>query len=107
MRTARRLGVGQAGQDALDLLERADADLVPVEEVVLEPREGLVGLLAGRPLVADPVDDRLQDRQAVAPGLELVPLLEEGVDLGQELRFARCGHGRLECAVVEVNGAEA
>ena len=61
------LGVGQAGQDALDLLERADADLVPVEELVLEPREGLVGLLAGRLLVADPVDDRLEDREPASP----------------------------------------
>ena len=72
----------------------ADADLVPVEELVVEPREGLVGVLARRVFVADPVDDRLQHREpgGVAIGLGLVAPLEQRVDVGQELGLALCCH---------------
>src|SRR5262249_39023046 len=88
------LGLPQAGQGALDLFDRADADLVPVVEAILEPRQRLVSLLAGGPFVAHAEEDRLEDREpAIAPvGLRLVALFQERVDVRQELRLARCRH---------------
>jgi hypothetical protein len=70
------VGVGHAGENPFDLLERADADLVPVEEAVLEPGESLVGLVARRAFVADPINDRLEDRHLLGRRLALVVLLE-------------------------------
>src|SRR5437763_1079999 len=80
-------GVGDIRQRLLDFGDRADAQFVPVEELVLEPGERLVGLLARGVFVADPVDDRLEYAQpARRPiGLGLVPALEQRMDVIEEL----------------------
>src|SRR6185437_5672243 len=88
------LGLGEPRERPLNLVDRADTDLVPVEETILEPRECLVGLLAGGPFVAESVDDGLKNREpAVIPvGLRLVTLFQERMDVSQELGFALSGH---------------
>ena len=108
MRWALLLGVGNSGQGLLDLVDAADAELVPVEELVLEPREGLVGLFARRVFVTDPVDDRLQHREprGVAVGLGLVAPLEQRMDVGEQLRLALCCHEHVRGLKAERAGIE-
>lgn len=51
------LGLGNAGQRLLNLVDTAYPDLVPVEELVIEPRQSLVGVLTSCVFVTDPVYD--------------------------------------------------
>ena len=94
MRWARAVGVGNSRQAFLDLFDTADAELVPIEELILEAREGLVGLFARRVFVTDPIDDCLQYREArgVGLGLGLVAPFEQCMNVGEQLRFALCRH---------------
>ena len=68
---AAALGVGQAVHRLVQLARRADAHLVPVEEVLAQAAEGPVGLLAGDALAADGVEELLQHRARLcgSPGL--------------------------------------
>src|SRR5262249_23071468 len=102
------LGLRDPGQTFLDLLVRADADLVPVEELVFEPREGLIGLLAGRVFVTDPVDDRPEHREpdGVAIGLWLVSSPEQCIDFIKKLSLAFCCHEPNSTLQAGRNGAE-
>ena len=79
------LGFGNAGQGLLNLVDAADPDLIPVEELVVEPRECLVGVLASRVFVTDSIDDGIQHRElgSVAIDLGLVSPLQQRVNVVQ------------------------
>ena len=96
MRWARSWGLGISASVSWTSAIGLTPNLVPVEEMVLEPRQGLVGRFASCILVANTVDHGLQHAQpARGPiGLGLVPALELGMDVGKELRFTLCRHGR-------------
>ena len=63
---ARSSGSGIPAKRLLDLVDAADADFIPVVKLVLEPREGLIGVLTRRVFVTDAVHDRVQHRQPAA-----------------------------------------
>ena len=62
IRLAREPGVGERPQDLADLLHGADADLVPVDERLAQPRVAGVGVGRGAPFAADGVDEFFQQR---------------------------------------------
>ena len=78
MRLARSQRLGNSRQAFLNFLGIADADLVPVEKLVLEARQGLVGMFASRVFMTYPINDRFQNRKSrrVAVGLGLIAALE-------------------------------
>lgn len=89
--------VREADQRRLDFFERADADFIPIEEVVFEASEGLAGLLLRGLFVAESIHDRFKDREPNRTRLcfRLVPFFQKRMDVGQVLRFALCSHGVL------------
>ena len=84
------LGLGNASQCLLNLVDTAHTDLVPVEKLVVEPRKSLIGVLTGRVFVTDPVDDGVQHRELgnISIALRLVSPLQKRVNAVQELRLA-------------------
>ena len=67
MRWARVSASARSGQGLGQLVHGADADLVPVEEVLAQVLIGLLGQVAGGAFPADGVDELLQHR--LLPGL--------------------------------------
>ena len=95
MRRAREPGAGERPQDFADLLDGADADLVPVDERLAQPGVTGVGLGRRAPLAADGVDQFFQQRVAARPAFrdrERELLFERVVRESEELLLV--GDGR-------------
>src|SRR5579883_1905258 len=84
--------VAHAGESFLQLAERADADLVPIEELLAQVTIRLIGLFARGVLAAETVDKLLQHRAFFL--IHLDGLLGGGEKVGEQPLFINGGrHG--------------
>ena len=79
----------QAVEAVLDLACRTDAHFVPVEEAVTQRAKSPVGVFAGGPFTADPVDELFEHRPWLRLGVVVLLVFRE--KLGQDFLFVDGG----------------